>query len=1753
MPQRPPTPQEADWYQSQGIDPSQVMLNIPDEPVSQAATIGRTLKAHVGGDIGGGVGTIAGYTGATALLAPWLAGPEVGLPTDIVELGAGLLGGTIGALAGGGVGQKTQESLQGPEKTALLQQQLAEASAQHPYTSAATDIGASALASGGFPGNPMSVGRGLINALKGGGPDIAAVKALVMQGDTEGANTLAKTLNANNQDKRALIGSAFQAAVNPAISTGISLAQGQGIPSVKELGEQALGGAIFSKSWLPHGRAGLPKLSQEPDEVTNKEGENNEPVDRDKPIESPWTEKTSEGDYNIDDKSIKIEWLKRHRTLISDIDDPVEKAQARTKNNVLQENTDYDAMRNDLHLEHLVSEEPIGDVRDESPEQYEITQDDSNARPQAASPAPPAADVGSRVGPLAVTPSGEGEALNEANLGGLKPASPSEGAASANLHGSEVHITDPNGLVHQILLEGSAEDGTRTGIEKSTGKPVTISPKGEVTYASEKQGAVGIPSNASPGNTQEVAEGVSSGTQKPAIVPSSTEGRLSAEEENELKKMGLNAPPGAEAPEYIPMPPLISSAILQGKTPTTGDILEALGKTEHRFAPLAKALHESADAESLKTPWYHDPRLDTDNFPSGYTGPRRSHYSMSREGRVRVGTQAATDARVVMEEAVHSLTSKKIPLLPGKGRDYQASLVNYLNTGKNKPIKDIIEAYLKVAKHHGLEDVLFGDQGVAGDADTAHSVIQFPKQNATGYALGNLHEFIAQALKDKGFQKVLESIPADDKRNVFQKIVDAVKEMLGLSGKTGSLLDSVLRSSGELVSQDRTEVLKNKVFKKYADIYNKWMGKQSEESKLKWAALERLSRTSSEFEKNLKEQGYFKGEDAKAALDHYNAFNEYQNFSASPEDLKAKYEEASKRMESAEPFSDEFNKAWKDREDIKNQNKGYVPGTEPPEETHSSPPQSPKDIDLPPDHYMGKAGLLTRSVLDKVRDIPDPRAKLVAKNAHLALNKETELKGQWVNPIAKLGGKLSAGEKLQVNAARNADTSNGSVSHISMISSPLARQFYALSRAKYLEAGKQQQAIGEPITQAITRNGKTIYVKRNLKLLDNKWPDMPNQSVVNTYRTNSDRAEISRLDKIFHDYNTKTQGLTEAESKSRIKNYKNSLQGTPRSNNLSMQDQFSARRKAAGTPLPPEFIEQDPVRNMERYFDRAAIDAAHYEFMEKDHKVLSALGQPQDAWGNTVKQDEDGGLAHNPAMNGLLGQWRQGARNPADYNEESLSSLITSAFISGPPLEMHKIISNVVKTMFQSSNPAVLGRAVYHALTNINSAYNRAEANGVVRLTSRNLGQMINGVTTATEKMQILARTIRKVSTLGDITTKVGVGLMQGMNEVIIPSKVLRAQQGDATSIKFLKNLDPNFDPKVPLDSTGISRLASIASNYTHGTGDIRSLPHWMLSDSEFSGFFSLAHWSIAQTNNFMKDVYEPALRGEFEPLIVGALGAAMGGYVIKELREKIQGKRSPIPSLQDIQASSKGLEGNVPLVAYNMISAFQYAGFGGLLSQVAKYPFDTMYKNKPQGATFPLDEVAYDFATTAGQIATAIANDPNLNWVDVAQAATMHVLSSNMQLARIAVNQGINTGLISGMPAEKKELADKMNQLRRFDMVEGLPYNEIDEASNPYLNMEQKKFKLEQDPQAALKELPGLVQNIFTTYSDKPDVMLSKLKALKENAYSTFPSMSEMPLSAMKYMTYLAKEEGPEAAQDEFLGYMKHKIINEAKASAVP
>jgi hypothetical protein len=234
-------------------------------------------------------------------------------------------------------------------------------------------------------------------------------------------------------------------------------------------------------------------------------------------------------------------------------------------------------------------------------------------------------------------------------------------------------------------------------------------------------------------------------------------------------------------------------------------------------------------------------------------------------------------------------------------------------------------------------------------------------------------------------------------------------------------------------------------------------------------------------------------------------------------------------------------------------------------------------------------------------------------------------------------------------------------------------------------------------------------------------------------------------------------------------------------------------------------------------------------------------------------------------------------------------------------------------------------------------------------------------------------------------------------------------------------------------------------------------------------------------------------------------------------------------------------------------MAAATYSGFAGMLSLGAKGMFDAAYKNTPQGMAFPLDEMTTDLAKTVSQVITAAANDPHFNWFHAAQEVSKHILTQNFQLGRTIWNQGINNGLITGYPADIKLLSDKLGELRRFNMVTGRPYDEGGMESNPYMNMEQKRFKMEQDPMKALQQAAPMINTIIQVYGNKPDIMMQKLKALKQNSYATMPSMENTPLSFMEYIRYLGHLKGPQAAQDALMDYMKHKMINEVKSSMVP
>jgi hypothetical protein len=276
-----------------------------------------------------------------------------------------------------------------------------------------------------------------------------------------------------------------------------------------------------------------------------------------------------------------------------------------------------------------------------------------------------------------------------------------------------------------------------------------------------------------------------------------------------------------------------------------------------------------------------------------------------------------------------------------------------------------------------------------------------------------------------------------------------------------------------------------------------------------------------------------------------------------------------------------------------------------------------------------------------------------------------------------------------------------------------------------------------------------------------------------------------------------------------------------------------------------------------------------------------------------------------------------------------------------------------------------------------------ATENGLVKMTAKSAADFFDQSATTAERLQALSQGWRNISSLGGKTDKWNNGLMQAGFESVIPSKIAKANAGDTTAQQLLKKWDPTYTIGKSYSTKEIQELASAAAGYVHGTKDGRTMPPWMMKDSELSGFFKLEHWSISQTNRFMSDVYTPATKGNFIPLTNALLGSAVGGYIIKQLREELQGKHGNIPDLNEIQASQKGLQGNKGLVAYNLIAALQYAGFAGILSQGIKYPIDRMMKNTPQGAVFPLDEIASDLQKQIGDFISAKVNDPNFDWTD--------------------------------------------------------------------------------------------------------------------------------------------------------------------------
>lgn len=1064
---------------------------------------------------------------------------------------------------------------------------------------------------------------------------------------------------------------------------------------------------------------------------------------------------------------------------------------------------------------------------------------------------------------------------------------------------------------------------------------------------------------------------------------------------------------------------------------TAGSVLSHISRMKSEFAPLAKHMLQTLHLDKLQ-----------DRVTAANTG--RSYYNLFGK-IVRLDRTEIGNVKEIMHELGHVAISKNIPeQFDGlRGADLKKSMDLYLHSGDANPhMKELIQSYYEAAKNLGLHDSLFNDKGlggqkirgVAGAADEAYE-----KHGHIGYGMGNLDEFSSYVTSDKDFQKKLNEMPSGlkDGKSLWSRIVEAVRGLLGVPVKEGSLLERALKATDSLSREERPVESIPKI---------------------------KLPPHLIEEHKEHKVGAPPKGKD---------------------EELKT--------------------------------------------------------------NRLGFLGKSFTAAIDKIHELAHPEAHDLAKGFTRMFQEKEHILGAQMNPVLEAAKKLTPEQDKRVADAGRWMRENRSLPPVGMLKTPVEIRAFNVARQALKDNVEYRIKSGEPI---IGVDGK----KRSASYDPFYWPTTTNPKTANVYRANTDTKEIAKQDKQFIDYQTKTLGKALPEAATNLEEYKRALQGNAMNNGGSNNAFFNASRRAEGIPLPPEHTRLGFGKNFEAYFNAQATDNAYYKHIESQPKLAALLGYTKDAWSRPVEASENGALIGNDAVRHVLDQVKGESISGQQGQVIKKSESLATAALLGPLTELHKLVSNVFTQISgYADNPVQSARILAHGITGMAEGWTHAKENGKITMTARSASDMWNSQLTAADRLGGVAKAIRNIYTLGELSDKVNLGFLQASGEYLMPLKVQQANAGDRTAQRLMQHLDPDWYKGREYTPKEITQLSSALAGVVHGTRDARTLPSWMLHDNEVSAFFKLSSWGISQTNRFMRDVYTPATEGNVKPLLMSAFGAAVGGYLIKELREQLAGKKSQIPSLSEIASSERGLSGNIPAVAYNMMAAASYAGFGGMLSTVGRYPFDWAFKNTPQGATFPLDTVVGDLAQTISQTAEAVANDPNINWLELSSHVGAHLMGSSFQLGRVAMNHAINEGVVTGSLAEKKELNDKMGDLRRFYMVNGLPYSDVDAGSNPYLNLEQKKFKSTQDVGEAMKMLPSLVSNIIQKYGNNPDVMRSKLEALKQNSYSTLPSPETMPLEFTRYVQYLGRLKGQDAAQKAVQDYFRHRVVNSVKGGIVP
>ena len=802
-----------------------------------------------------------------------------------------------------------------------------------------------------------------------------------------------------------------------------------------------------------------------------------------------------------------------------------------------------------------------------------------------------------------------------------------------------------------------------------------------------------------------------------------------------------------------------------------------------------------------------------------------------------------------------------------------------------------------------------------------------------------------------------------------------------------------------------------------------------------------------------------------------------------------------------------------------------------------------------------------RSGIEAIRTKNTPNHTYMADTLTRMLNGKQELMGKLYNaPIAAVN-KLDSKGQTNVDKALQQSRLTGKDTMMSL-RTPQERAAYRAVQETNQYAGKYRKDKNIPV---VTASGK-----REAGQDPHYYQNIIDPTISRAIRTGE--GDLSKYKTDYININKERLG-GEQQAKDAWNNLASVLRGdlSKSAPNSLVSTRYNAIRRAESTVLPESMRQKDLVRNVATYGRRAAEDLAWATHVESDPRAARLLGMEKDLWDKPLPQDvmdKYEPIIGDPAVKSAVSTLGNERYSPIS-GEETAHAVenMASSLMLATKTEAHKAITNMATPLIYANKPTVVKDAV-KAATNISTGWAHALAEGTATLPRGNAAYNLKMLTGASslmpQRIRALGELMRTTYTLGHLPEKWSIGFMQMMNEQTIPHKIADAQRGDTVATSLMKQIDPDYSATKKYTKADITTLAARLSGIMHGTKDIRTLPPWMLKDSEFSAFFKLAGWQMTQTNNAMKHIITPARNGNYVPLLTSLLGTTLAGSVINNLRHKMGDKEGSIPTLDELVSvdalkkqgyGGKSLEENDGIIAYNIANWASMGGFAGLISQTIKNGFDINYKNTPQGSVFPLDEIISSTGTIGQHIAAAISQGDS-NVIDILTRGLSDWAKANVQALNIGIAQASKAGL---MPenAIRADYSKKLQQLRRYKMAEGVPYDDQSSIGageeNPYLNVSASQFKRNPDISSAIEQSIPLVQHIFDKYSENPQVIPTKLAGLRTMNYETMPNQDEQPIEFYRYLAHMANVKGGQAATDLWQDYMMQHMSNQLKASMIP